>query len=361
MVRTSTIIMEQRQNKCNALKKDSERCSNNKVDEEFCGVHINSYNKNKLMFILDQYRILQKFTLYFDVIERFKQHPNYRDLSILPDTNIRRIDAMTAVKRTVGTLNRQFITGLHQRLLAVSEEDKPAEFLLERRRLYETITRYFQIENEIRNADRIEQQRLRAIILQRIRQELPNIANDAQGVHRSEVVEMVKKSVKSILEIPVPKEYRWSPITVSKTISEILGECKFRTSVATPMIERYLKQDDIYNFGKGIYGKVLDGVWQYIKNSEHKEDLKKILMNELADNVNTCQQGQLTRLCNILSGYLEGVQVTKRSTSEILGDALPHLRNISNVEERIQRANEIFNEHQISQAERNIWLDALID
>jgi hypothetical protein len=43
----------------------------------------------------------------------------------------------------------------------------------------------------------------------------------------------------------------------------------------------------------------------YSKHSPNNEDLKKILASELEDNIGMCQQGNLTRLCNILSGYLD--------------------------------------------------------
>jgi hypothetical protein len=63
---------------------------------------------------------------------------------------------------------------------------------------------------------------------------------------------------------------------------------------------------------------VLDGLWQYIKHSEHKKDLCKILAAELKENVGQCLQGNLSRLCNVLAGYMEGVG-SQESVAEILG------------------------------------------
>ena len=82
------------------------------------------------------------------------------------------------------------------------------------------------------------------------------------------------------------------------------------------MTQHYCNDHDIYDLGKGIYANVLNGVWQYIKSSEHSEDLKRILKSELEDNLGMCAQGNLSRLCNILSGYMEEIDI--RSLNEII-------------------------------------------
>ena len=154
-----------------------------------------------------------------------------------------------------------------------------------------------------------------AIPLQR---PLQALAEDNQNVHTTIVVNQTKEIVKRILAISIPHPYKWNIRIISKTPGEIITNCRLSINAGRIMMDKYTLSDDIYEMGEGIYGKVLDGVWQYIKASEHKEDLCKILAQELRDNVAQCLQGNLSRLCNVLAGYMEGVG-SQESMAEILG------------------------------------------
>jgi hypothetical protein len=116
----------------------------------------------------------------------------------------------------------------------------------------------------------------------------------------------------------------------------------------------YCEDVDIYELGIGIYAKVLNAVWQYIKNSEHSADLKKILATEMQDNIGMCQQGNLTRLCNILSGYID-IEIP-RSTAEILGEKFAELRNSGGGRDA---AEQILRDNNVPPNEWAVWIDAL--
>jgi len=103
---------------------------------------------------------------------------------------------------------------------------------------------------------------------------------------------------------------------------------------------------------------VLDSVWQYIRNSEHKEDLCKILAQELRDNEGMCLQGNLTRLCNVLAGYLEGVG-PQESQVERLGRELPRLMQIEDIEVRMETARVVMRDVGMPEAEWAPWFEAL--
>ena len=134
--------------------------------------------------------------------------------------------------------------------------------------------------------------------------ELQRFAQDNQNVHTLEALNRTKEIVKNVLKIPVPPIYKWNVRTISKTPGAIIINCGLSINAGRCMVDRYTLDDNIYEMGKGIYGRVLDGVWQYIKNSEDKKDLCKILAQELKDNVGMCLQGNLSRLCNVLAGYM---------------------------------------------------------
>ena len=190
------------------------------------------------------------------------------------------------------------------------------------------------------------------------RGELEVFARDRQNVHTTQSVQMTKDIVARVLRIAVPEEYKWNTRTVSKTPGEIIVECRLRPNSVAQFISRYIASENIYEMGVGIFGKVLDSVWQYVRNSEHKEDLCKILAQELRDNEGMCLQGNLTRLCNVLAGYLEGVG-PQESPAERLGRELPKLMEIEDSGVRMDTARGVLREVGVPEAEWGAWLEAL--
>ena len=127
------------------------------------------------------------------------------------------------------------------------------------------------------------------------------------------------------------------------------------------MMAIYCGDDNIYGMGVGIYARVLNSVWQYIKASPDAEDLKKILASEMEDNIGMCAQGNLSRICNILSGYVEGINGEVKSRNELIGGLLSALMNIEDQEERVSRARQILEEHNMPQQDREHWIGPLMD
>lgn len=188
---------------------------------------------------------------------------------------------------------------------------------------------------------------------------LEAFANDRQNVHTTAAVKQTLKVVNEILKIEVPPEYRWNMTTVSKTMSEIISECELSPASAWQMVAKYCTDDRIYDLQRGIYGKVLDCVWQYIKNSTDKEDLKKILKVEMRDNIGMCAQGNLSRLTNILAGYVECV-VIEESITDKLGRLLPPLMEIDDIVERLNAAARIFVENGVPEDQWAVWAGGLV-
>ena len=189
--------------------------------------------------------------------------------------------------------------------------------------------------------------------------DLGQFANDNQNIHTTRVVNQTVQMVERILNIKIPEGYAWNQITMSKTCGEIILECKLPVNAASLMLGMYVRNDTIYEMGAGIYGRTLDGVWQYICNSSFKEDLCKILRQELVDNIGMCMQGNLTRLCNILAGYMEGFAGVTLSPVEKLGNEIPKLMEIEDVKERLERGIKILLESGLPEENWAAWLDAL--
>jgi hypothetical protein len=188
-------------------------------------------------------------------------------------------------------------------------------------------------------------------------QNMGNLAQDRQNIHTTIVVQKVKEMVQLITQIPVPPEYETETL---KTPGEIILECGLTKKAAWQMMAKYCEDADIYDLGVGIYPKILNCVWQYIKQSEHHEDLKKILKSEMQDNIGMCQQGNLSRLCNILSGYLDGLNADIKSPREIVGDRLAQLLRES-PEDMYQQARQILYELMIAPEEWEDYLTPFMD
>ena len=189
---------------------------------------------------------------------------------------------------------------------------------------------------------------------------LQQFAADPQNVHTTEAVNQTKEIVAFIRKIPVPEDYRWHATKSSKTPFEIGMHCELSQRAAWQMMSQYAQDISIYDIEPGIYGKVLDSVWQYVKNSSDKDDLCKIIKRELEDNIGMCAQGNLSRICNVLAGYLEGVG-SQESLSERLGRLLAPLAEIPDEMERIRKACEILKENRVPTNEWETWVEPLID
>jgi hypothetical protein len=126
------------------------------------------------------------------------------------------------------------------------------------------------------------------------------------------------------------------------------------------MFNQYVSNVSIYDIEEGIYGKVLDSVWQYVKTSPDKADLCKILKTEMRDNIGMCAQGNLSRICNILAGYMEGVGA-QESLSERLGRLLPPLMSIEDHGERIRQACVILAENKVPADEWDTWMEPILE
>ena len=185
-------------------------------------------------------------------------------------------------------------------------------------------------------------------------------AADRQNVHTSQIVEMVKKTVARVLTVEVPEPYRWNMEVCSLTPGEIIIQCRLNPSAAWQMQSQYCQSNSIYEMEPGIYGKVLDCVWQFIQNSPDKNDLISILRTELLDNVGMCAQGNLSRLCNILAGYLDGIG-SQESKSEILGRLLPPLAEIECVHDRLEAGIKILLQNGVGEDEWTTWLEPLFE
>jgi hypothetical protein len=183
-------------------------------------------------------------------------------------------------------------------------------------------------------------------------------SEDNQNVHTQIIVNQTTDIINMIRKTDVPEEYRWNNTKCSKTPADIITHCHLTPDATFQMMSKYCSNETIYDLEEGIYGKTLDSVWQFTLKSADKEALIKILKTELEDNIGMCAQGNLSRLCNIVAGYMEGVQL-QESPREILGREFPRIREIEDVNARTREAERVLEETSLPRDQWAAWLDAL--
>ena len=362
--------------RCIAIKSsDGQRCSKRGTVERRCGAHHKIVtnegpNRVELMEVVFTFKAQKKAsTKHFnELIEALGPHPwlNNRDdyLRINREYNeaFRLIDAEQArqynnvYERQQADIERTGINpdAVQQARRRVELQQRQAE--LARRRAINELAHQERLDRRQRE---IEERNVRHAQRQAEERPLANFANDRQNVHTTAAVTQTLKIVNEILKIPVPEEYKWNMKSVSKTMSEIISECNLSPASAWQMVAKYCSDETIYDLVPGVYGKVLDSVWQYIKSSPDKEDLKKILTSEMRDNIGMCAQGNLSRLTNILAGYVDCI-VVEETIADKLGRMLPPLMEVNDIPRRLDHAARIFKEVGLPNDQWEAWAYGLL-
>jgi hypothetical protein len=194
---------------------------------------------------------------------------------------------------------------------------------------------------------------------------LAEISADRQNIHTTEVMKKFKDMVELIRKIEVPEEYRWNMTKVSKTMSEIISECELTPQAAWQFSSKYCSDETIYDMEAGIFGKLMDSVWQHVKNLEDRASLKQIVKEELEMNIGTCAQGNLTRVANILVGIIDGLDPQEESRLEKIGKAINDVRRTLTMamtrSEIVLATMKVLVPFGMTAAEMKPWVDAVAD
>jgi hypothetical protein len=83
-----------------------------------------------------------------------------------------------------------------------------------------------------------------------------------------------------------------------------------------------------------------------------------VLKQEMQDNIGMCAQGNLTRVCNILAGFMDGVG-SLESVSEQLGRRFGVIAEHPDPEERIKMGADVLRELNVPEKEWPAWLEPL--
>jgi hypothetical protein len=119
----------------------------------------------------------------------------------------------------------------------------------------------------------------------------------------------------------------------------------------------YCDPTPIYEI-ENAYPQALDAVWAYITYHPEKKELYQRVKDELTDNIGMCAQGNLSRICNIVSGYLDGVEPMVSKVEEFQNKIAALAADQTN-KNKIETAKQLLKEYDVPTNEWNVWLEAI--
>ncbi len=172
-----------------------------------------------------------------------------------------------------------------------------------------------------------------------------NIYNDVQNVHNHTIQTSFRNSLTNLLKDKltinletVKNEIINNEILTEQTKREILNYCDDPTEHSTYLI---------------TYSDLLIYVWSRIRN---KDEILKVLNQEITDGLCMCFTGRLTRLLNVLVGFYDDIEL-QISDSEQITNIIMSLKNKYEDEQLKEAVKKELIERQYSEAIINEWLE----
>ena len=144
---------------------------------------------------------------------------------------------------------------------------------------------------------------------------IQNIYSDNQSVHNHNIEFTTNKSVIDFISSYKCKE---------TDIDELVNELNIPINIKNILLN-YCTDEYIHSRLQLNYKEILLPVLDFIKNNVHKEELLKILYQEIQDSLGKCFQGRISRTINILNGYHECVNINI-SDNEQIGNLIINLQ-----------------------------------
>jgi hypothetical protein len=185
--------------------------------------------------------------------------------------------------------------------------------------------------------------------------ELRHIAQDKQSIHTGPVEKKTIEGITLLEAQTVPENQR--------TLAEI--KAAWLLIKNSELVERNI--DDMRVWGsretvmhrtENKYKNVLRGLWAKIKTyqGEMRDELIQRLWEECSEAYGKCADGHVGRLVNVLSGFEE---IKMKPTMEYFQGKIALIAALDEpLEAKIEKANHLMDEMEMSVEDRQPWLDA---
>lgn len=179
--------------------------------------------------------------------------------------------------------------------------------------------------------------------------ELGRISFDAENVHDSKVNKNIKKLANEILKFPPNPE-----LDVMKTI---FNEIPMNDEVRAQLTYMYYRKEIFLDYGESSYRKFMDCIISYAisQPEDKKKEIFSILNNEISESIGLCFQGNISRLINVLSGFIE-IELEYIPTIQ---EVFAEISKITDKNKKFEKAIKAFDDFSIDPTEWESWLEPL--
>jgi len=129
------------------------------------------------------------------------------------------------------------------------------------------------------------------------------IYGDNQNVHNHDIQQSISKSVYSILNDSLSLVLSIKNNTLNNIINSSLSD-----KTKSALVE-YSEDVSVHTVLNISFKELLDYVWQRIENHSDKENILRILEEEMSDAECKCFTGRMSRLVNCLNGFYDDICV----------------------------------------------------
>jgi hypothetical protein len=191
--------------------------------------------------------------------------------------------------------------------------------------------------------------------------ELGALAHDPQNTHTRVVSEQTNQGMATLLALP-----RTGDVATPRLFLAAWLPCRYMEMASMPElagdIARWYMTDTCISEGDRLYRRAMDGLYTKIVRTEDAEtraELFRRAYEECRESMGMCCQGHLSRLCNVLVGF-DDAFAPPVSKGEILQQKMAIIAGLDvDMEEKVRRAMDVFEELEIPEVDRVPWLEAL--
>jgi hypothetical protein len=188
------------------------------------------------------------------------------------------------------------------------------------------------------------------IRLHQTHQNKQGIYNDAQSVHNHIIQESVQKSINYVMS--------QKPILNNEQLTEFIITDKILNEITKQLIFEYMENKNVHSIIGITFEELLLNIMSLIINHEHKNEILKILENEIQESNCKCFTGRMSRLVNCLNGYDDNVKI-KISDNEQIANVILQIRNeyFNDIETIKEKVNEQLKELCYNQETIDSWME----
>lgn len=178
-----------------------------------------------------------------------------------------------------------------------------------------------------------------------------SIYTDAQSVHDTHIQKTVCDSVQHLLTDPVPE------FTVEMIVESGMSERSIRA------ILEYCDDTTVHSIHLLSYTELLAYVWIRICKSKHKDELVRILEEQITDSECMCFTGRFNRTLSVLVGFYEDIIISISDNSRIGAIIIAAREQVNpySPDEHRTLATQLLLEAGYLDAEIQPWLEAIDD